>query len=111
MLFVQILALLGLIRYVKETIGLRKAAPKQIEVSQKLLEAATDQVEGLARPCLTLASELRDGDGTILELDGARGSTRARTKDAHFVFQNIGNGLGLNVHYSFRPINQVTELR
>ena len=52
---------------------------------------------------------MRDADGTVLELDDARASTRARTKDAHFVFQNIGNGLGLNIRYSFRAINQPSD--
>jgi hypothetical protein len=38
---------------------MRRAAQEQVEVSQGLIKAAMDQVEGLSKPCLKLWAELR----------------------------------------------------
>ena len=109
MLAVQVLALIVLIWYAWETKRLRKAAEKQVEVSQELLRAAMDQVEGLSKPCLTLWHGLRDPVDTVLEMGGAVGSTTARSNDGQFVIQNIGNGVALNVKYTFKRINEPDE--
>src|SRR5437763_10512821 len=85
---------------------MRRAAQEQVEVSQRLIKAAMDQVEGLSKPCLTLWAELRDRANTILEMHGAVGSTIVRADGGHFVVQNIGNGVALNVSYAFSPVNQ-----
>jgi hypothetical protein len=49
---VGILTLGFLVWYTIETCRLRKAAQKQIEVSQNLLKAANDQAEGSSKQCL-----------------------------------------------------------
>lgn len=104
-LVVQILGLVVLFWYAWETSVMRKAAQEQVKASQELLKAAMDQVEGLSKPCLTLSAELRDPANTILEMDGAVGGTMACTDDGNFVVQNIGNGVALNVRYSFEKID------
>jgi hypothetical protein len=106
LLIVQILGLLALIWYVYETFKLRKAAQRQVEISQGLIEAAMDQVEGLSKPCLTLCGELRDDMDTIVGMHGAVGRTTARADQGHFIVQNIGNGVALNVRYRFNPVGE-----
>ena len=108
MLVVQILGLFGLGWYVVETRKMRKAAEKQVAVSQDLISAAMDQVEGLSKPCLTVWSDLRDPADTILEVGRAVGSTVARCDQGNFVIQNIGNGVAINVSYKFFQINDPT---
>src|ERR1700722_6823493 len=89
MLIVQLFAFIGLGLYVLETRRLRKASQDQIRISQDLIKAAMDQVEGLSKPCLTLWSELRDQKDAILELSGARSSVRARDDQGDLVTLNI----------------------
>jgi hypothetical protein len=105
MLVVQFLGLLGLGWYTVETRKMRKAAQKQVEISQDLIKAAMDQVEGLSKPCLTIWSDLRDPADIILETGRAVGSTTARGDQGSFVIQNIGNGVALNVSYKFEQIS------
>ena len=93
--------LLFLIWYTLETFKLRKAAEKQIALSQDLLQAALDQVEGAARPCITLASKRRDKDEAISELYGVKGISVAKDYEGYLALRNVGNGLALNVFYSF----------
>lgn len=67
-----------------------------------LRRAATDQVEAMSKPCLTVWSKLRDQEDAIMEKDGAVGAMVARgDDDANFVVQNIGTGVALNVTYRF----------
>jgi len=67
MLFVQLAGLFGLCLYVWYTRGLLKSAQDHVGVSQGLIKAAMDQVEGLSKPCLTLWAELRDPADAIVE--------------------------------------------
>jgi hypothetical protein len=104
MLYVQILALIGLFLYVIETMKIRRATQRQVESSLDLIRAATAQVEGMSKPCLTLWGELRDGTDAILEMHGAVGNVVAGANAGSYVVQNIGNGVALNVRYRFtRP--------
>jgi hypothetical protein len=104
MLGVQILALIGLFLYVIETKKMRTLAQSQLKTSLDLIKAATDQVEGMSKPCLTLWGELRDGADAILGMDGAIGNIIAAADRGSYVVQNIGNGVALNVRYRFtRP--------
>jgi hypothetical protein len=100
MLAVQILALCGLVWYCVETRRLRVAAQKQIEISQDLITASMDQVEGLSKPCLTLHSKLRDAKDAIMGV-GVVGNTEAEGDHGDFVVVNIGNGVALNVNFDF----------
>jgi hypothetical protein len=103
-LCVQILALIGLVWYAFETMKIRKVAQSQLQTSLDLIKAATDQVEGMSKPCLTLWGELRDGADTILGMDGAVGNIIARPDQGSYVAHNIGNGVALNIRYHFtRP--------
>jgi hypothetical protein len=106
MLCVQVLALGGLLWYVIETMKMRKAAQKQLKASLDLIKAATDQVEGMSKPCLTLSGELRDGGDAILAMDGAVGNIIAAQDHGSYVVQNIGNGIALNVQYRFTRANE-----
>src|ERR1017187_1895651 len=101
MFTVQFVGLIGLALYTWESHKTRKASQDQVRVSQGLIAAAMDQVEGLSKPCLTLWSGLRDGTDAILETAGAVGNTVARGDEGNFVLQNIGNGIALNVSYRF----------
>jgi hypothetical protein len=104
MLCVQILALIGLFWYVLETMKIRRAAQQQVGTSLDLIKAATAQVEGMSKPCLTLWGELRDGNDAILGMDGAVGNIIARADQGSYVAVNVGNGVALNVRYRFtRP--------
>jgi hypothetical protein len=108
MLTVQFLGLLGLAIYVLETYRLRKASQEQVGVSQRLINASMDQVEGLSKPCITLSSHIRDGADTILEV-GAVGSLVAWGPEGFFALENIGNGIALNVSYEFIHGNRAPE--
>jgi len=68
----------------------------------RLRKAAWEQVESLAKPCLTLRSRLRDAADAILSTEGAVGNTEVHPENAAFVAKNIGNGIALNVKYFFR---------
>jgi hypothetical protein len=104
MLCVQILALIGLFLYVKETAYIRKAAQRQIETSLDLIKAANAQVEGMSKPCLTFRGALRDGADIITEMHGTASNIVAGADQGSYVVKNIGNGLALNVRYHFtRP--------
>lgn len=111
MLIVQLFAFIGLGIYVLETRRLRKASQDQIRISQDLIKAAMDQVEGLSKPCLTLWSELRDQKDAILELSGARSSVRARDDQGDLVTLNIGNGFAMNVNYRFTATPPTVDAR
>jgi hypothetical protein len=92
MLAVQFLALLGLIVYVIYTGKLANSARDQITLSQKLLKAAMDQAEGVAKPCLILFSSLRDREDTLMELGGAKGALVATgNNEGNFLIHNVGN--------------------
>jgi hypothetical protein len=105
MLAVQALGLGGLAWYTAETRKMRLASQRQVEISQRLIDAAMLQVEGLSRPCLTLWSDLRDGADAILDMHGAVGTTKARADQGSFVAQNIGNGPALNISYQMIRID------
>jgi hypothetical protein len=100
-LALQVLGLLGLVWYVTETMKMRKAAQSQVDVSQKLIKAANDQIEGLSRPCITLAGELRDGNDVIMERFEIVGNIRAAQDQGGYIFQNVGTGVALNIRYNF----------
>jgi hypothetical protein len=74
MLGVQFVALVGLFWYCVETRKMREAAQDQVRISQDLIVAAMEQVEGLSKPCLTLDSELRDAADAIMGI-GVVGNT------------------------------------
>jgi hypothetical protein len=97
MLGVQILALIGLLYYASETTKIRKASQQQ--------------VEGMSKPCLTLWGELRDGADAILEMHEAVGSIVAAADRGSYVVQNVGNGVALNIRYSFTRPNVVAGVR
>jgi hypothetical protein len=101
MLIVQTLAFVGLLFYVRYTRALKKSAETQIKLSQDLLRAALEQVEGAARPCITLASKLRNRDDTISELYGVKGGSVVKDYKGFLALRNIGNGLALNISYKF----------
>jgi hypothetical protein len=105
-LAVQILALAGLIAYVLYTAKLAKAAREQIAVSRDMLHAAMDQAEGTAKPCVVLASRIRDREEALNEIGGAKGSLVVdESDDGLFMVENIGNGVALNVTFKFDPID------
>ena len=90
-LSVAALTLLALIWYAVET--------------RRLRIAAHDQLEALAKPCLTLWSDLRDSGDALLSLHQAVGNTSIGDDAGQFVVQNIGNGVALNVRYTFRALD------
>jgi hypothetical protein len=73
--------------------------------TMKLRMAAMEQVESMAKPCLTLWADLRDPTDAILEMHDAVGVMVVRGSDAQFVVQNIGTGIALNVSYYFRSLD------
>jgi hypothetical protein len=112
MLGVQVLALVALVWYAIETMKIRRAAQRQVQTSLDLIKAATDQVEGMSKPCLTFWGELRDGADAILEMHGAVGNVIVRADQGNFVVQNIGNGVALNIRYLFtRPADNPDRAR
>lgn len=102
MFIVQALAFLGLVAYCLETWRMRKAAQEQVRVSQELISASMDQVEGLSKPCLILDSQLRDAFDAAISI-GPHGNTVARDHNGNFVVHNVGNGIALNVVFQFFP--------
>jgi hypothetical protein len=78
-LWISVGTLGGLIWYCVETRRMRIAAQKQIAISQDLMKAANDQVEGLSKPCLALDSDLRDASDAIMGI-GVVGNTVAAGK-------------------------------
>lgn len=111
MLCIQTLALVGLFWYVIETMKIRRIAQSQLKTSLDLIKAATDQVEGMSKPCLALWGELREGVDVILKMHDAAGSIVARGDEDSFVVQNIGNGVALNVSYYFARHSGPPEMR
>jgi hypothetical protein len=101
MLTVQVLGLIGLFWYVIETMKIRRTAQEQVATSLDLIKAATAQVEGMSKPCLTFWGELRDGTDAIIGTHGAVGNIVARPDQGNYVVHNIGNGVALNVRYRF----------
>lgn len=101
MLIVQIAGLIGLWRYVVYTRDLKISAEKQIKLSRDLLRAALDQVEGTARPCITLASVLRKREDAMDEVYGVKGISVVKDRDGRMSLRNVGNGLALNISYRF----------
>jgi hypothetical protein len=73
--------------------------------TKRLRIAAQDQLEALAKPCLTLLTELRDPSDAILEMHQAIGNTIAAGNGGNFILHNIGNGVALNVTYSFHSFD------
>ena len=73
--------------------------------TRRLRIIAQDQLEALAKPCLTLWADLRNQTDAILSMDQAVGNTVIRTNDANFVVQNIGNGAALNIRYVFKALD------
>jgi hypothetical protein len=73
--------------------------------TMKLRKAAMEQVESMAKPCLTLWAKLRDPADAILDMHGAVGAMVVRGSDAQFVVQNIGTGIALNVSYQFKTLD------
>jgi hypothetical protein len=69
--------------------------------TMKLRRIASEQLEGMSKPCLTLWADLRDPRAAIMGSDDAVGGTVASGDDANFVVQNIGTGVALNVRYRF----------
>jgi hypothetical protein len=104
MLLVQIFALVGLILYVKDTKGLRKAAENQITLSHNLFVAAMDQAESAARPCITLASKLRVREDALQEVYGVKGMSVVKDSRSFLGIRNIGNGLAINIKYRFNQV-------
>lgn len=101
-LFVSASTLGVLVWYAIETFKLRKAAERQISVSQDLLRAANDQAEGIAKPCMTVRQTFRDTSQTLLHMDDAVGGVVIDDESGHYVAMNVGNGLALNVSYFFK---------
>jgi len=108
MLVVQLVAFIGLVFYVRYTRALKKSAEDQIRLSQDLLQAAMDQAEGVARPCITLASKLRDREETINEVYGVKGISVVKDYKGFLAVRNVGNGLALNIQYQFNRVNDPT---
>jgi len=103
---VGVLGLVGLFAYCIETWKLRKAAERQIEISQKLITAAVDQVEGLSKPCVTLASSPRNPEEAVI---GPLGNTQALRLEGNFAVENIGSGPALNVRYEFIAVGETAR--
>jgi len=103
---VPILTLVVIAWYTYETKKIRKAAQDQVTASQELLRAANDQAEGVAKPCITLWSDLRNPTDTLLNMHQAVGGTIVRDNRGDYVIVNIGNGLALNVEYVFNVVHE-----
>lgn len=74
-------------------------------LTMKLKNAATEQVEAMAKPCLTIWAKLRSPVEAIQNIHGAVGGTVVRTDDGTFVAENIGTGVALNVTYRFNNLD------
>ena len=104
MLIVQTLGVLGLAVYCFETYKIRKTSQEQVTISQRVIQAAMEQVEGLSKPCIAFSARLRDGGDAMLEMHGAVGNLIANPDGGSYVIQNIGNGPAMNLKYVFtRP--------
>lgn len=73
--------------------------------TRRLRVAAQEQLEALAKPCLTLSADLRQPDDAILSMYEAVGNTIARSNEGNFAVQNIGSGIALNVRYVFNQLD------
>jgi hypothetical protein len=96
-LVVQVVALCYLIKYVRATVGIQKAAAaqtqasqdlvrvgnEQVRVSQDLLKAANEQSEGLSRPVIVVESSPLSPSGGIGPIPGEG------------LFSQIGEGVRL----------------
>ena len=105
LLIVSAVTLGFLIWYAIETFKLRKAAEKQITMSENLLHAAMEQAEGIARPCITLASKLRDREEAINEVYGVKAISVVKDYRGFLAVRNVGNGLALNISYQFNRVD------
>lgn len=106
MLVVQILGVLGLFWYVIETRKIRRTGQQQLQTSLDLIKAATAQVEGMSKPCLSFWGELRGANDVISEMNGAVGNIVTHADQGSYVIQNIGNGVALNIKYRFTRPNR-----
>lgn len=111
MLIVQTLGVIGLAIYCCETYRIRKASQDQVTASQRLIQAAMDQVEGLSKPCIAFSAQLRDGADAILEMHGAVGNLIVLPDGGSYVIHNIGNGPALNLRYFFTRDNAERDWR
>jgi hypothetical protein len=107
-LVVQIVTLCYLIKYVRATIGIQRAAVAQTragqdlvraandqaEVTRELVEAADEQSEGLSKPVVTVRCSVPIPDDMVL----LSGHTTARVRGADLELVNIGNGPAIRVH-------------
>jgi hypothetical protein len=100
------IGLVGLFAYCIETWKLRKAAERQIEISQDMMRAANDQVEGLSKPCVMLASVPRNAEDAVI---GPLGNTQALRLEGNLAVENIGSGPALNVRYEFVAIEETAR--
>jgi hypothetical protein len=71
----------------------------------RLRIAAQNQLEALAKPCLTLCARLRNASDAMLPSNDAVGNTVVRSDQGNFVVQNIGNGVALNVRSVFKSLD------
>lgn len=111
MLIVQALGVIGLAIYCVETYRIRKASQDQVTTSQRLLQAAMDQVEGSSKPCIAFTAQLRDGADAILDMHGAVGNLIVLPDQGSHVIWNIGNGPALNIKYFFTRGNAQRDWR
>ena len=72
--------------------------------TKRLRIAAQDQLEGLAKPCLTLLADLREVDDAVLSTHDAVGITVVAQVEHRLVIHNIGTGVAINVQYVFRDV-------
>jgi hypothetical protein len=79
--------------------------------TKRIAKSATDQVEGMSRPCLTIFARLRDPVDVVSQVQGPAGGTVARGDDGNFVVQNIGTGVALNVTYHFENLDSPAPSR
>ena len=107
-LIVQIVTLCYLIRYVRATVGIQKAAVaqtqtgqdlvraanEQAEASRELVEAADDQSEGLSKPVVTVRCSVPIPDEMVL----LNQRTSARVRGSNLEPINIGNGPAIRLH-------------
>lgn len=106
MIVMQLAAFDGLIWYAIETKRMRNTAESQVEVSQNLVAAAGDQVEGLSKPCVMLASSPRNPEDAII---GPLGNSVALRMEGMFAVENIGSGPALNVRYEFIALGETAR--
>jgi hypothetical protein len=111
MLIVQTLGVIGLGIYCFETYKIRKASQDQVAASQRIIQAAMEQVEGLSKPCIAFSAQLRDGADAILQMHGAVGNLIVLPDGGSYQIQNIGNGPALNLKYFFARDNDERDWR